>query len=574
MDVKQLKNAVDTAAGRNAAELVLKNALYLDVFSAELKMADIAINEGKIAGVGKYSGEREIDMTDKGVVIPGLIDAHMHLESSQISPEEFASLAVPRGTTLIIADPHEIVNVCGLAGADYIRQAAARTPMEVKLMLPSCVPATAFETSGAVLTSKDTDEALKGDRFYGLGEMMNYPGVVAGDEETLRKLLAAKSRGKLIDGHAPSLTGEALNAYIYAGARADHECTTKEEALEKIAKGMYVLMPAGSAAKNLPRLAPAVNEYNFRRFALCTDDRHAGDLAVEGHMDHVLRTAVKCGIKGEIAVVMCTLNAAECYKLDGKGAIAPGYDADLAVFSDLEEFECRQVYKAGRLVAEEGRPLFVPVKRVPGYVKNTVHIDLVKPDIFRISLNGAKARTIQPTRGSLTTKCVVCDVQSADGDVVIKGSDLVKIAVVERHFASGKVGLGLMKGYGLKGGAIATTVAHDSHNIIVAGDSNEDMAAAVEEIKRIGGGMIVIKEGNAYSVPLDIAGLMSSKPASEHAALTEKLSETAYSMGVDRGLDAFMTLSFAALAVIPEIRVTDEGLFDVNKFAFTSIDAD
>ncbi len=574
MDLNQLKSAVDAACGRERAELVLKNALYLDVFCAQVKRADIAVCGGKIVGVGSYCGAEEVDMTCGGVVLPGLIDAHVHLESSQVSPEEFASLAVPRGTTLVVADPHEIVNVCGLDGAEYIARAAARTPMEVKLMLPSCVPSTPFETSGATLTAEAAAAALKGRTFYGLGEMMNYPAVTAGEREALSKLLAAAACGKPADGHAPSLAGGELNAYIFAGARTDHECSSAEEALEKLSKGMYILMREGSASHDLKRLAPAVNEYNFRRFALCTDDRHADDLATRGHMDHVLRTAVSCGIRGETAAVMCTLNAAECYGLKGKGAIAPGYDADLAIFSDLVTFECRAVYKGGKLVAEGGRPLFKAAKRVPACVKNTVRTAGVSADMFRITLKGGRARAIAPCKGSLMTECAICDVESDGGDVKIKGTDLLKLAVVERHFATGRVGLALMKGYGLKGGAIATTVAHDSHNIIVAGDDNSDIAAAVNELRRIGGGMAVVCGGKVRSVPLDIAGLMSSASAERHAKRSEELAEMAYSMGVDRGLDAFMTLSFVALAVIPRLRVTDGGLFDVDSFTFVPIDAD
>ena len=347
----------DVAAGRRKADVVLKNAAYLDVFSVCVRRGDIAVCGGKIAGVGEYEGEVEYDFGGK-IVTPGLIDGHMHIESTQLSPEEFATLAVPRGTTLVVADPHEIVNVCGLAGARYISRAAARTPLEVKLMLPSCVPATPFETSGAVLGAAETAKAIKQKTFFGLGEMMNYPAIAAGEREVLAKMVAAAAAGKPADGHAPRMTGRELNAYVVSGAVADHECATPEEAEEKISKGMYVLLREGSASHDLKNLAPAVNDGNFRRFALCTDDRHADGLAEEGHIDHVLRTAVKSGISGERAVVMCTLNAAECFGLKGKGAVAPGYDADLAVFGDLKDFDCTAVFKGGKLVAEGGKALF------------------------------------------------------------------------------------------------------------------------------------------------------------------------------------------------------------------------
>ena len=569
----KMKRAADAAAGRIKADVVLKNAKYLDVFCAEVREGDIAICDGKIVGIGSYSGEEEYDFGGK-IALPGLIDSHMHIESTQLSPEEFAALSVPRGTTVVIADPHEIVNVCGLAGADYIRRAAARTPLEVKLMLPSCVPATPFETSGAVLNSEDTARALRGDKFFGLGEMMNYPAVAAGDKEVLAKLLAAKLAGKPADGHAPVMSGRELNAYVVSGARTDHECATAEEAEEKVSRGMYVLLRQGSASHDIANLAPAVNDRNFRRFALCTDDRHADGLAAEGHIDHVLRTAVKSGIKGEIAAVMCTLNAAECYGLYGKGAIAPGYDADIALFDDLEHFNCSAVFKNGKLVAKDGKPLFKGRMALPAAVRNTVHVAPVSADSFTIKLKGTRARAIGLTPGTLVTRNVTVDVESRGGDVVLEGTDLLRLAVVERHFASGGMGLGLVQGYGLKGGAAATTISHDSHNIIVVGDGKEAMAAAVDELRRIGGGMTLVHGGKTLSVPLDIAGLMSSAPYEKHVELSAALYKAAYEAGVNRGIEAFMTLSFLGLAVIPELRLTDKGLFDVNAFSFTSIDAE
>ncbi|HIU00959.1 MAG TPA: adenine deaminase [Candidatus Coproplasma excrementavium] len=568
----EMKRAADIAAGRIKADVVLKNARYLDVFNARLCEGDIALCGGLIAGIGSYEGEKEYDFSGK-VVLPGLIDSHMHIESTQLSPEEFASLAVPRGTTLVIADPHEIVNVCGLAGADYMSRAAARTPLDVRLMLPSCVPATPFETSGAVIDSKEIAKAFRGKRFFGLGEMMNYPAVAAGDEEVLAKIYAAHSTGRITDGHAPEMSGKALNSYIVSGVRTDHECATAAEAEEKVSRGMYVLLREGSASHDLKNLLPAVNERNFRRFALCTDDRHADGLAAEGHIDHVLRMAVKYGLKGELAAVMCTLNAAECYGLKGKGAIAPGYDADLAVFDDVQNFNCVAVFKDGRLVAEDGKPLFSGRLRLPAAVKNTVKVAPVSADTFTIKLNGTRARVIGLQEGTLVTKNLVEEVTSRNGDVVLEGTDLLRLAVVERHFASGRAGLGLVKGYGLKNGAAATTVSHDSHNIIVVGDDKQAMADAVEELKRIGGGMTLVHGGKIMSVPLDIAGLMSSAPAEKHVRLSAELYKAAYEAGVNRGIEAFMTLSFLALAVIPELRLTDRGLFDVNAFGFTPIDA-
>ena len=570
--LEDMQRAAAVAAGRRKADLVLKNANYLNVFTSTVCRGDIAVCGGKIVGIGSYEGEREYDCS--GVVaVPGLIDSHMHIESTQLSPEEFASLAVPRGTTCVIADPHEIVNVCGLAGADYMRAAAAHTPLEVKLMLPSCVPATPFETSGATLNAQDTAKALAGGGFFGLGEMMNYPAVAAGDGEVLGKLYAARQLGMVIDGHAPAMSGKALCAYAVSGAHTDHECATPQEAEEKINLGMYVLLREGSASHDLKNLSPAVNGRNMRRFALCTDDRHADDLMSEGHMDHVLRTAVSCGISGEDAAVMCTLNAAECYGLKGKGAIAPGYDADIALFGDLKDFKCAAVFKGGKLVAEGGKPLFGGRCAIPAAVKDTVHVAPVSAENFVIKLKGARARAIELISGSLVTKNTVCEVPSSGGDVCLDGTDLLRLGVVERHFASGRVGLGLVKGYGLKGGAAATSVSHDSHNIIVAGDSRSDMALAVEELRRIGGGMALSLGGSVYSVPLDIAGLMTSAPAAEHVEKLKELYARARAAGVREGVDPFMTLSFLALAVIPELRLTDRGLFDVTAFNFTDINA-
>ena len=567
-----LEKIIDAALGNAKADIVLKNGKYVNVFTGRIEEGDIAVCGGKIVGVGKYEGEREIDIAGK-IAVPGLIDAHMHIESSQLSPEEFARLAVPRGTTTVIADPHEITNVCGIAGAEYIARAAKNTPLEVKLMLPSCVPATPFETSGAVLGGRETAEAIGRDLFWGLGEFMNYPGVIGKDPEVLQKIAAAHAAGKVVDGHAPNTSGKGLNAYIAAGISTDHECVSPAEAEEKIAKGMYVHLRAGSATRNVAVNCKAVNAANLRRFLLCTDDRHAADLKANGHLDNALRIAVAAGMDPVWAVIAATLNGAECYRLYGKGAIAPGYDADIAVFGDLKDFACALVLKNGNLVAEEGRALFGGERYLSDAVKNTVHVGKVTADSFRLALRGEKANVIRLIPDNVVTERVVRAVESRGGDVVLKGTDLLKLAVVERHHASGNIGLGLLEGYGLKDGAIALTVAHDSHNIIVLGDNNVDMAAAVEELRRIGGGMTVVRGGKAESLPLDIAGLMSSLPAEEYIARSEELLARAYAMGVKKDVEAFMSLSFLALPVIPSVKLTDKGLFDVDRFCFMPVDA-
>ncbi len=568
-----LEQYIDAAVGRKKAETVLKNGRFVNVFTGEICEGDIAVEGGKIVGFGKYEGETEYDLAGK-TAVPGLIDAHVHIESSQLSPEEFARLVLPRGTTTAIADPHEITNVCGIAGAKYIADASKNTPLEVKVMLPSCVPATAFETSGATLTGADTEKYIGADFIHGLGEFMNYPGVLYKDSEVMKKLAAARKAGKVVDGHAPATSGLGLNAYIAAGISTDHECTSPEEALEKVSKGMYVHLREGSATRNVAANCGAANAANLRRFLLCTDDRHAADLKAKGHLDNALRVAVAAGMNPVWAIIAATLNSAECYRLYGKGAIAPGYDADIAVFDDLKNFNCAMVFKGGRLVAKEGKALFkTGEKYLPAEVKNTVHVGNVAPDDFKIKLKGRRANVIRLLKDNVVTEKVVREVESENGDVKLCGTDLLKLAVVERHRGTGNIGLGLLEGYGLKNGAIALTIAHDSHNIIVLGDNNADMAAAVAELKRIGGGMAIAEGGKAQSLPLDIAGLMSSLPAEEYIAQSEKLLEKAYSMGVSRDVEAFMSLSFLALLVIPSLKLSDRGLFDADKFELCSIDA-
>ncbi len=567
-----LAKRIAAALGQERAELVLKNGSYVNVFTGEVEKGDIAIADGKIVGIGTYRGEKEIDIGGR-IAAPGLIDAHVHIESSQLSPEEFARLILPHGTTEIIADPHEIANVCGMAGVRYIAEAAKNTPLEVKVMLPSCVPATAFETSGAHLSAADTEKQIREPYLWGLGEFMNAPGVLGRDGEALGKIEAAHACGKIVDGHAPALTGMPLNAYIAAGIRTDHECDTPEEAAEKVAKGMYVHLREGSATRNVAAVCRAVNDKNFRRFLFCTDDRHAADLRA-GHINNALRVAVAAGLDPVRAVTIATLNAAECYRLGGKGAIAPSFDADIAVFDDLKDFRCALTLKGGRVVAENGHALFGGERYLPDAVKNTVHLGEISPARFVLRLKGARALAMRLTAGSVVTEKRVCRVESRGGDVALEGTDLLKLAVIERHRGTGNVGLGLLEGYGLRGGALALTIAHDSHNLIVLGDRNEDMAAAANELVRIGGGLALSQGGKVQSLPLDIAGLMSSLPAEEYIARSEKLYEQAYAMGVKRGFDAFMSLSFLALLVIPSLRLSDRGLFDVEKFSLVGIDAE
>ncbi len=581
-----LEKYIDAATRRKKADLVLKNATFVDVFTGVLRKGDIAIAGEKIVGTGEYEGETEIDCTNL-TVVPGYIDGHVHIESSQLSPEEFASLIVPRGTTTIIADPHEITNVCGMAGCEYIAKASENVPLDVKIQLPSCVPATPFETSGAILAGKDVEKNIKNEYIFGLGEFMNYPGIVYSDPDTLKKAEAAHAAGKIIDGHAPAVYGYDLNGYLCAGISTDHECVTKAEIDEKISKGMYVHIRHGSSTQNLGN-AKYITDGNMRRFLLCTDDRHAADLKEKGHLDDALRKLVANGLDPIRAVICATLNAAECYNLKWRGAIAPFYLADLVVVDNLKSFNAKYVVKSGKTVAKDGKPLFDTSKRyLPKNVLNTVHLKReMCADDFILTLKGkkAKAMTIEP--GGVVTGCEVVEVESKNGDVVVEGTDLLKLAVVERHKCTGNIGKALFKGYGFKGGALGITIAHDSHNIILMGDDNESMAKAANRLKEIGGGMVIVERGavisgeaeksprfeyKIHSLTLDIAGLMSSRDAESLQADSRALIEKAHAMGVKREYEAFMSLAFLSLAVIPKLKVTDAGLFDVEKFAFTDI---
>ncbi|MBD5632592.1 MAG: adenine deaminase [Clostridia bacterium] len=569
-----LEKYIKAATRKVKADLVLKNTTYIDVFCGVLRKGDIAIVGEKIVGTGEYEGVEEIDC--KGLtVVPGYIDGHVHIESSQLSPEEFASLIVPRGTTTIIADPHEITNVCGMAGCEYIAKASQNVPLDVMLQLPSCVPATPFETSGATLAGKDIEKNIVNGYIFGLGEFMNYPGIINCDPDTLKKAEAAHSAGKIIDGHAPAVYGYDLNGYLCAGISTDHECVYKEEIEEKISKGVYVHIRHGSSTKNLGN-AKYITDANLRRFILCTDDRHAADLKEKGHLDDALRKLVADGLDPVRAVICATLNAAECYNLKYRGAIAPYYLADLVAVDNLKNFNAKYVLKNGKLVAKDGKPLFDTSKRyLPANVLNTVHLKNMKADDFVLTLKGKKAKAMTILPGGVVTGCEIVEVESRDGDVVLENTDLLKLAVVERHKMTGNIGKALFKGYGFKGGALGITIAHDSHNVILMGDDNESMAKAANCLKEIGGGMVIVDKakGEVHSLTLDIAGLMSSRDAESLQSDSRALIERAHAMGVKRDYEAFMSLAFLSLAVIPKLKLLDTGLFDVEKFSFTDINA-
>lgn len=569
-ETEALKRRIDLAAGRELPELVLKNARIVNVFSEELIHGDVAIDGGAIVGIGTYRGKKEVDL-DGACVAPGLIDGHVHIESAMVTPGQFAKAILPHGTTTIIADPHEIANVCGVPGVQYMLDQSADIPLEVYVMMPSCVPATPFENAGAVIRAEDMAPLMADPRILGLGELMDYPGVVSGRQDILDKL--AVGRDKLVDGHGPVISGKNLNAYVAAGIRTEHECTTEEEMLERLRLGMYIQIREGSAARNLEALIRRVTPQNLRRVLFCTDDRHPGDILREGHIDNNVRTAIRKGMAPLAAIRIATLNAAECYRLNGLGAIAPGYQADIIVFDTPESFKITQVYKRGVLVAENGKALFgVPEKAVPE-VLETVRLNEILPEQLRLPLESDIANVIRLLPHSLLTERVVRKVEVADGAFSRNEKlDILKLAVIERHKGTGNIGLGLIENFRLRKGALASTVAHDSHNLIVTGTNDRDMLTAVEEIRRIGGGLVIACDGAVVkSLPLPIAGLMSDKPLSELDVQLEELLETAYGMGVNRDMDPFMTLAFLALPVIPDIKLTDVGLFDVTQFNFLGI---
>lgn len=568
------KRIVDMAAGREPADLLITNAKILDVFSHEINEGSLAVGAGRIIGMGDYEAKEIIDASG-ACIVPGLIDSHVHIESSLVSPREFARAVVPHGVTTVIADPHEIANVKGLDGIRYMLDASRDLPMSVYIQLPSCVPATGFENSGAVLRAEDLAELIDEEYVGGIGEMMNYPGVVAADKDVLDKIHLGLSRGKVVDGHSPAITGKELNAYAASGIKTDHECSTVEEMHERLRMGMYVLIREGSAAHDLPELIKGVTEKNFRRCIFCTDDRQPEDLLTKGSIDNNIREAVRLGLDPVMAVVMASLNAANCYGLRGKGAIAPGWIADFLLVDNLTDFNIQQVYVNGTKVAENGTTSIKLAHADDSTVTDTVHIREVTPKDLEIELSRPRANVISMLPHSLVTKAEVRDVRPDAGGLFqcADNPGLLKLAVVERHHATGNVGMGIIENYGLKNGAVATTVAHDSHNIVVCGDNDEDMLAAIKDIEAMGGGITLVRDGQVVChLPLPIGGLMSDKSAEQVAEQLKSMVEVAYrDFAINPDNEAFMALSFMTLPVIPEIKLTDQGLFDVRVFDYISV---
>ncbi len=552
---------IAAAAGREKADLVLKSAKYLNVFSNEFLCGDIAVANGLIAGVGKYDGKTEIDVSGK-LVLPGFIDAHIHLESSMVTPAEFAKAVVAHGTTTVITDPHEITNVMGIDGVEYMIQASQNLPIDVHFMMPSCVPATEIDESGAELDCKDIDLYLDNNKkVLGLAEMMNYVGVINGDKNVLSKIVTSQAHHKKIDGHAPELSGNDLNAYIAAGVYSDHECSTFENALEKLRKGQFIMIREGTAAHNLKALMPLLTQQYYSRCMFATDDKHPSDLLYGGHIDYIVKQALKNGADPIVALKTATHHAARYFLLNNKGAIASGYLADIVVVDNLEDFNVETVFKRGKLVFDgEVKDFSVPTvdEKLAEKCFDTFHLDSVTPSSFKVD---GKLGLIGLVGGELLTRNL------GTADKIDVENDILKIACIERHKGTNHIGVGYVKGYSLKSGAVATSVAHDSHNIITVGCNDDDIAVAVNAIKDSKGGIAVVENGKIKALlELPIAGLMSDEPLTTVNEKLENAKSSAYELGADKSIDPFMTLSFLSLPVIPSLRITTKGVFDAENW--------
>jgi len=551
---------IAVAAGREKADLVLKNAKYLNVFSNEFLSGDIAVANGLIAGVGKYDGKTEIDVSGK-LVLPGFIDAHIHLESSMVTPAEFAKAVVAHGTTTVITDPHEITNVMGIDGVEYMIQASLNLPIDVHFMMPSCVPATEIDESGAELDCKDIDLYLDNKKVLGLAEMMNYVGVINGDKNVLSKIVTSQAHHKKIDGHAPELSGNDLNAYIAAGVYSDHECSTFENALEKLRKGQFIMIREGTAAHNLKALMPLLTQQYYSRCMFATDDKHPSDLLYGGHIDYIVKQALKNGADPIVALKTATHHAARYFLLNNKGAIASGYLADIVVVDNLEDFNVETVFKRGKLVFDgEVKDFSAPTvdEELAEKCFDTFHLNSVTPSSFKVD---GKLGLIGLVGGELLTRNL------GTADKIDVENDILKIACIERHKGTNHIGVGYVKGYSLKSGAVATSVAHDSHNIITVGCNDDDIAVAVNAIKDSKGGIAVVENGKIKALlELPIAGLMSDEPLTTVNEKLENAKLSAYELGADKSIDPFMTLSFLSLPVIPSLRITTKGVFDAENW--------
>ena len=556
---------------REKADLVFKNCKVVNVYVGGIEECDIAVSDGIIVGVGHYQGKKEIDL-EGAYVAPGLIDSHLHIESTMLSPANFAAAVMPYGITTCIADPHEIANVSGIKGVEYMIKEAKTVPMDIRFMLPSCVPATPFEDNGATIDAADTEKFIENPDIYGLGEFMNSPAVRFGDDEALRKLKSCLAAGKIIDGHLVTANEDDVNVYALKGIKTDHENVCEKDVYEKIKRGFYVQMREGTSTRNINALAGAFTDKTKRRLLLCTDDKQVGDLKERGHLDNNVRMLIKAGKDPVDVLTAATLNAAECYKMEDRGAIAPGKIADFVVFDDLYDFRAREVYKNGALAAKDGKALFEAKSIYDPAVRNTMHTDCIFEDKLKIALKSDKVKVIGIMPENVVTFHKTRKVNVENGEYV-KTEGLDKICVVERHKGTGKIGLGLIEGYGLKNAAVALSVAHDSHNIIAIGDNDKDIVCAVNEIIRAGGGMTFSKNGKIEeTLELPVGGIMSDRNEEYVYEKTELLRKKAREAGVKKEFEPFMCLSFMSLAVIPELKITTRGLFDVLRFDFTPIE--
>ena len=570
MAERNVEKIIDIARGIEKADLVIKNANIINVLSEEIHQADVAVADGVIAGIGKdYHGHKEIDI--KGAYLsPSFIDGHVHIESSMLLPCEFAKAVVPAGTTTLIIDPHEISNVLGLQGISFMREAIQGLPIDVYMMLPSCVPATPFETSGFDLNSYDLSLLIDKPWVLGIAEMMNFPGVLNHDKNVMAKLKLAMSKDKRIDGHAPCLSDKDLCAYIAAGVTSDHECTTPDEAIEKLRKGMYLMIREGSAAKDLKALLPVLLEKNTRKCIFVTDDRHPEDLLE--HINSMVRTAVEAGVPPIKAIQMASLNTAEYFKIQNLGAIAPGYKADFIVLPDLKTFKPDLVFKKGKLVAEAGKlKADITQNEIPA-VRGSVNVKWIKYEDFKIEAKSDIVKAIEVIPHQLITKSVKSKINVVDGFAESNlDTDTLKICVIERHRAGGNIGKGFVKGFNLKSGAMASTVAHDSHNMIVIGTNDSDMYTAAVELIKSQGGKIVVNNGEVLAhLPLPVAGLISDADFNTVIEKSMQLNNAAKEIGCKID-DPFMAMGFLSLPVIPELKITDKGVFDTTKFDFVDI---
>lgn len=552
------KKLIDVAAGRDKAELVFKNVKYLNVFTNRFITADVAITSGYVAGIGDYNGENEIDCTGR-YLVPGFIDSHIHLESSIVSPKTFSRVVSAHGTTAVVTDPHEITNVLGTDGIEYMLKATENLPIDVFFVISSCVPASPFDENGAVINHLDTEKYMDNPRVLGLAEMMNFPGTVGGDGEIIKMILSAENSGKVTDGHAPGLGGKSLNAYAAAGVMSDHECTTAEEALEKLSLGQYIMIRQGTAGRNLEALVPLLNGDTYTRCLFATDDKHPGELSENGHIDYIIKKAISSGVKPEIAYKVASFNAAQYFNLPQRGAIAPGYIADIVLLDDIQNVEISAVYKNGKM------PELT--------VKENSDVDSALNARARRTMNTAKiteksigiTKSSEKVIGLINGQIVTTD--EGEAESIDIQNDILKVCVVERHKNTGHIGRCYIKGYGLKSGAVATSIAHDSHNIIAVGTNDSDIVTAVNTIIDMGGGMVVVNNGSVVeSLPLEIAGLMTDADIDYVNGKIDSLKQAAYSLGVNKNIDPFMTLSFVSLPVIPHIKLTTLGVVDVDKF--------